>query len=283
MSYNPLVADILVAGAAAQTAIVNNILTTSSGTTASDTLGYKSFSVQVTSTGTGGTFIFEGSNDNTNFQSIPVYNQALLTSTPLIAAIGATASQVVYVGACSTRYLRLRIATTITGGSIAANTTYRQSNLVNTVQNVAQATAADLAVTATIASGTVTTVATVTALTAFNGVATTNGQTLGTQISPTTPAGLSIKGTAGRLYWLHVGNPNATAVFVKIFNVAAPTLGTTSATLNINIPGTSSVSVAIPSTGLFFSTAIVLAVTGGASLTDNTTIAAGAEVNYSFI
>ncbi|MGA4923370.1 hypothetical protein, partial [Bacillus subtilis] len=80
----------------AQTAIVNNILTAASGTAATDVLGYRSASVQVVSTGTGGTFIFEGSNDNTNFQTIPVYSQLILTGTPIVAAITPTSSQLIY-------------------------------------------------------------------------------------------------------------------------------------------------------------------------------------------
>ena len=137
-------ADLYVTGQATQTATVNNILTATAGTAATDLLGYHSVSVQVTSTGTGGTFIFEGSNDNTNFQTIPVWNQLVLTGTPITAAITASASQLVYVFPVTTRYARLRIATTITGGSIQAFSKYSQTAWTPGIFQVAQATSGNL-------------------------------------------------------------------------------------------------------------------------------------------
>ena len=147
--------DLYVTGAAAQTATVNNILTTTSGTAATDASNYKALSVQVVSTGTGGTFIFEGSNDNVNFQSIPVYNQLILTGTPITTAITASASQFIYTLPLHFRYVRLRIATAITGGSIQAFSRFTQHAWSPSVFDVAQATAANLNVTATLASTTV--------------------------------------------------------------------------------------------------------------------------------
>jgi hypothetical protein len=161
---NENVQDLYVIGQSAQTATVNNILTTTAGAAATDTTGYRSFAIQVVSTGTGGTFIFEGSNDNVNFQAIPVFNQALVAGAPIVAAITATASQIIYIGAAVFRYVRLRIATTITGGSVQAFSTFSQAEAGFTSQIVAQSTAANLQTTATIASGTVTTVSTVTAV-----------------------------------------------------------------------------------------------------------------------
>lgn len=144
--------DLYVTGQSAQTATVNNILTVASGATATDLIGYRSFAVQVVSTGSGGTFIFEGSNDGTNFQAIPVFNQALAIPVPIVTAITASASQLIYVGGSIFRYIRLRIATTITGGNIQAFSKFSQSDLSVTQQIVAQGTAANLNVTALLAS-----------------------------------------------------------------------------------------------------------------------------------
>lgn len=157
--------DLTVTGASAQTATVNNILTATSGTAATFVGGLHSASVQVTSTGTGGTYIFEGSNDNVNFQTIPVYNQLILTGTPITAAITASASQIVYTFPIQTNYIRLRIATAITGGSIQSFSRFSQAAWSPTVVQIANATAANANVQATIASGTVTTVSTVSAVT----------------------------------------------------------------------------------------------------------------------
>ena len=152
--------DMYITGQSTQTATVNNILPATSGTAATDTIGYHSASVQVTSTGTGGTFIFEGSNDNVNFQAIPIYSQLILTGTPITAAITASASQLIYTFPLPMRYVRLRIATTITGGSIQAFTRLSQTSWTPAITQVAQATSGNLNVT--VGSGTVTTVSTVT-------------------------------------------------------------------------------------------------------------------------
>ena len=154
---NENVQDMYVIGQAAQTALVNNILTVAAGAAATDGTGYRSFSVQVVSTGTAGTFIFEGCNDNVNFQTIPVYGQLIATGTPITAAITATATQLIYTGPQTTRYIRLRIATAITGGSIQAFTKMSQTPWSPAFFQATQATASNLQTTATIASGTITT------------------------------------------------------------------------------------------------------------------------------
>ncbi len=145
--------DLLFTGQSAQTATVNNIIPATSSANATDAANYRSASVQIISTGTGGTFIFEGSNDNSNFQSIPVYSQLILTGTPITAAITPIASQLVYTFPIQTRYIRVRIATTITGGSIQAFTRLSQASWFPAIVQVAQATAGNL--NATIATPTV--------------------------------------------------------------------------------------------------------------------------------
>lgn len=111
---------VAVTGAAAQTATVNNILEAASGSTGTSTVGYNFGSVQVVSTGTAGTYIFEFANADGNYQTMPVWNNAILTGTPITAAITATNSKIIYYFPITTNFIRLRIATTITGGSIQA-------------------------------------------------------------------------------------------------------------------------------------------------------------------
>jgi hypothetical protein len=205
---NEDIQDQFITGQSTQTATVNNILTTASGTAATDTMigtsgvSYRSFSVQVTSTGTAGTFIFEGSNDNVNFQPIPVVNQALLTSTPLIAAITASSSQIVYAGPIFTRYIRLRIATTITGGSIQAFARLSMTPYTPQVQNVAQATAANLNVT--VGSGTVTTVSTVSSVTASNNANPTLVADIASGAIATTTTSATITPSTGIAYQVNI-------------------------------------------------------------------------------
>lgn len=153
---NTVEAALMVTGQAAQTAVVNNILTTTSGTAATDLQNYRTATVQVVSTGTGGTFIFEQSNDNVNFIALPVFNAALVTGVPITAAITATASQIIYTFPVRARYVRLRIATTITGGSIQAHSRFSTEPWTATAQLVASNVAANNLVTATVASTTLT-------------------------------------------------------------------------------------------------------------------------------
>ena len=152
LSYNRLtnawdrmeLQDRYLTGQATQTAIVNNILTSPSGATPTDVIAYRAFAIQVVSTGTSGTYIFEGSNNGTNFQPIPVFNQALAVPVPIVTAITATVSQIIYVGATMFRYVRLRIATTVAGGSIQAFTTLTQTSFSIGQTVVGQGTAANL-------------------------------------------------------------------------------------------------------------------------------------------
>lgn len=153
--------DLFVTGQAAQSTAVNNILLVNSGAGSTDASGYRSASVQITSTATAGTLIFEGSNDNVNFQTIPVYNQLTLTGTPIAAGISATASQIIYTFPIQARYIRLRISSSLTGGSVQAFTRLSQAAWSPTITQVGQNTNSNLNVSATIASGTVTTVSTV--------------------------------------------------------------------------------------------------------------------------
>ena len=284
--------DLFITGQAAQTALVNNIIPATAGATATDASGYRSGTVQLIApagTYTTGAVIFEGSNDNINFQTVPVYSQLITTGTPIVAAITlVTTTPLIYSFPINFRYIRVRISTAISGASaqVQAFTRLSQAAWTPAVFQVAQNTAASLATTATIASGTVTTVSTVTSVTAvaaLNSVATTNGLSIGTVVTTATPATNSIKATAGRLHHISIGNPNASAVYLKIWNVAAPTLGTTAANMNYLIPATSQTTIPINDVGLYFSTAIVVAVTGGISLTDNTAISAGCAVSYSWI
>lgn len=142
------VTDLAVTGQAAQTAIVNNILPAASGASPTDLIGYRSANVQVISTASGGTFIFEGSNDGTNFVAVPVFNQAIITGVPIVAAITATSSNLIYTLPVMFRYLRLRIVTTITGGSIQAVSKFSQQAFSPGIVQVAQSNAGNLLTTA---------------------------------------------------------------------------------------------------------------------------------------
>jgi hypothetical protein len=136
-----------VIGQASQTAVVNNILTAVAGTAATDALAYNSGTTTIVSTGTGGTFIFEGSNDNINFEAMPIKRSGLSTGSITTSAITASASQFTYEYSIKYRYIRCRIVTAITGGSIQAFTRLSLTPFAPDVVRVGNSIAADMNVT----------------------------------------------------------------------------------------------------------------------------------------
>ena len=144
------ISDVFFSGTS-QSVSQNNII---SGTTlATDCLGFRSFSAQLVCTATAGTMFFEGSNDNISFQSIPVFNQNSLNGTSFTTAITASLSNFIYTGSLPFRYLRIRIASSLTGGTVTAHVKLSPIAFVPTVMSVAQNASANLNCTVT---GTVT-------------------------------------------------------------------------------------------------------------------------------
>ena len=144
---NEQVQDLYFTGQAAQTATIQNIISTSASVNATDVTGFSSGSIQIVSTGTGGTFIFEGANDtptSANYVTIPVWNSTIQTGTPTTAAITASVSSILYIFPVNYRYIRVRIATTITGGSIQAFTTIKKANFTGSSLQISQSSTANL-------------------------------------------------------------------------------------------------------------------------------------------
>ena len=261
---------LILVGQAAQTATVNNILTTTAGTAAIDVSGYRAASVQVASTGTAGTFIFEQSNDNVNWVALPVFNAALVTGVPITAAITATASSIIYSFPIRSVYLRLRIASTITGGSIRAFTRLSSDSWTASAQLVASNTAANLNATV---SGTVTAnQGTLTAPTAniLNSAATTNGTV--------------VKASAGTIYGFTINNNGAAVAYFKLHNSTTITVGTTAVAAWFKVPAGDSININYGATGHRHATGICYSITGAVGDTDTTAVAAGqVKVNLSYI
>ena len=162
--------DLLYTGQAAQTATVNNIIPATAGANATNAQGFRSATIQINSSGTAGGYIFEGSNDNTNFFALTAYNATVLTGTPITAAVVPTAANILYILPITTQYIRVRISTAVTGGSIQAYTRLSQATWTPPVFQVAQATGADLnaAIYSLPTLAAVTTVSTVSSVTSGN-------------------------------------------------------------------------------------------------------------------
>jgi len=146
--------DLTIVGQSGQTAIVNNILATTAGINATDITGYRSCYIQVNSTATAGTYIFEVSNDNVNFIVQPVMLVSLLNGQLTNVALTASAVNVMYAFTAMGRYIRLRIISTITGGVIQAISRFCQNSFTPHVYSIAQNNATNLAVNASQWGGT---------------------------------------------------------------------------------------------------------------------------------
>lgn len=267
---------LVLAGASAQTATVNNILTPVSGSAPINVGGYRSASVQVVSTATGGGYIFEQSNDGSNWVALPVFNAALVTSVPITAAVTPTASAIIYTIPLRCLFFRLRISTALTGGSVRAFSRISTDSWTGASQLVASNTAANLnanvsgTVTATVTGGTVVGVAPATTNAILSSAATTNGTVA--------------KASAGTIYGLTASNTGAAVAFVKLHNSTTITVGTTAVALTVPIPAGGVVSVAWGAQGMRYSAGICYSITNLSADNDTTAVAAGqVKVNLSYI
>lgn len=272
---------LVLTGAAAQTAVVNNILLPTSGTAGLGVSGYRSASVQVVSTATGGTFIFEQSNDGTNWIALPVFNAALVTGVPITAAITPTASQIIYTFPLRCNFVRLRIATLLTGGSIQAFSRISSDPWTPTVALVASNTAANLNATV---SGTVTANIGTGALAAgtnaigdvgiqYRANATGAATTLKFAAAATVNNALVLTGARRLLGWT-LTNTTASFKYFRFYNKAtAPTSGE-SPTFMVGIPANSTVASPPIVGGIAMSLGLGIACTGAVADTDATVTAA---------
>ena len=110
--------DYTITGPSGVTASGRNIIT--NGANSNDLNGYRYFSIQIVCSATAVTFIFETSNDDTNWQPLSVSNQSLTTGVIITSAITATVSSFIYIGTLTGRYIRIRVVSTLTGGSAQA-------------------------------------------------------------------------------------------------------------------------------------------------------------------
>jgi hypothetical protein len=210
-------------------------------------------SIQCTSMGTTGVITPEWSNDNTTWvgaqiistatgSAVTTFTSALLLNTPVYA-----------------RYFRLRLSTATTAGT----TTLQVQAFDFFASPSTQATS--LAALPALAAGTA----------AIGDVGiqyranATGAATSVSVLSPATPAAATIKGSAGRLIGFYLQNSAAALRSVKVFNATAPTLGSTSAAFEIDVPASGMAQLHFEG-GVAFTTAMTYSVTSAKGLTDNT-------------
>ena len=236
-----------------------------------DTLGYNS--IEFTTQAFNGSVL--ASNDNITYSTIGGMTN------PGLWATGLSVANTNYIFPCQGRYIKLT-STTVGAVSYTLRTVPFMGNNVAAIGGAAVSSAvAQLGINLAQIGGTAS--AGTAGYIGIGSAATSNGQTLGTLVAPLTVAATVVKATAGKLYFMSVGNPQASAVYLKLYNAASVTLGTTSPALNIMIPASGTFNLDINDTGLFFSTGICFAVTGGQALLDSTALTTASVVNYAFI
>jgi hypothetical protein len=214
-----------------------------------------------------GTLTFEVSQNASNWQ-LPVglphsgVNQNPVSST--------TSPGAWIVDVAGWKYFRVRMSAYTTGGT---NVLISTSNSASINRSLSSGQASQ---PVTLASTTVTSISAGTNLLGDFGLqvrANATGAGNATTLNcPATPVGQSIKATAGRILGIYVNNSSATLRWMKVFNTASVTMGTTSAVLDIPIPPSNNTQfIAFPA-GIGASTAIVLAITGAKGLTNNTAV-----------
>ena len=116
-----------------------------------------------------------------------------------------------------------------------------------------------------------------------SGTLTSAGTTTNTPGTPTTSLinsaattnATSIKNTTGTVWGIMCSNTNASARYVKFYNLAvAPTVGTSVPAITITVPAGGTVNIACGSNGFRFTTGIALAITAAMADSDTTAVAA---------
>jgi hypothetical protein len=264
--------------------------TTAQAVGTTDVSNYRWVSVQTTSQGTSSTITFQGSNDNTNWTSIPLIT---VGSSGKIAVTSVTGTGMLH-GPLAFRYFRLNVT------GISAGTT------AGTIQFFANPAAIQPpATTTTIGDATAGPAVPLDAVVnlGFNGstwdrlrtvgtgilstapvAATTTGYTPGKLVSAASTNGTNIKASAGTLGYISASNINAAARYLKIYDKAsAPTVGTDTPIATFLLPAGAMTSIALPPQGIKCTAGIGIALTTGIADNDTGAVSAAEHVvNYGY-
>lgn len=210
-------------------------------------------SIQCTSMGTTGVITPEWSNDNVTW----VTSQTVSSATG--AAITTFTAAILATTAVYARYFRLRLSTATTGGTTTLSVQQFDFFGSPTTQATSITTLPSLAVGSNLIGD---------VGIQYRALGSGAASFVSVQ-SPATPAVATIKASATRLIGYYLQNSATTLRSVKIFNATAPTLGTTAASFEIDIPA-NGISQLHFEGGLSFLTASTYSVTSAKGLTDNT-------------
>jgi hypothetical protein len=271
--------DVTVTGPAAQSALNNDLLTGNANGWL-DASAYQSGSIQIIGGAgiTAGQVIFEQTNDTTlapagvPLRAVEISSVAL---NPNVAAIAIAASTArLFKIVISARFIRVRISTAFTGGTVQAVAVLSQRPTSFSTINVQQAAAANLLTSASIS-------AIAAGITAIGDVgvqyrATATGALSRSHLVAAASANPTVaKAAAGRLISYRISNTTASWRYVKLHNQAtAPTAGA-GVVETIGVPPNSTVAASAGDGGVGFSAGIAFTTVTGAADSDATAVAAG--------
>jgi hypothetical protein len=112
------ISDKTIIGQGSQTALNNNIVLDTAGTGSTDCFNYRSIHLQIipaSGTVTAGAITFEGSNDNTNFVAVSLYDASSVNTMPVSTYTLVASTNRYFSGPLYFRYFRARISTGVTG------------------------------------------------------------------------------------------------------------------------------------------------------------------------
>lgn len=253
--------DVLITGQSGQSSSNNNIMLAAAGTGAIDTMAlssggpsYVSFCTQVIASSgiSAGAVAFEASNDGTNWFSLPVTEDSNMLAQVRVGPVTISAStNRWFTGRIPTRYVRCRISTAFSGGTVAAITRFSTADILPRARVVNEL---------------------------YPG--------FGYTYSAVTTAGLnaaSARTSAGNLLELTVSNPTATPIFVKVYDKASsPTVGTDVPVLTIPVDANSVKTFEFGFYGKRFANGIAFAATGAIAATDTTNSVAGVQIHATY-
>ena len=177
-------------------ALGNNIFQQSVSANSTDAQGFKTGSVQIVTSATTGALIFEHSNDNINFQSMPVFRADSASPNVIVGAFTPVASSFIYHFPIKARYIRCRISTVLNQNA-QAYLRLSQESWSPIVNQVINSTAANLNATV---SGSLTSVGTVTTVSGVTTVSSVTSSGLASaQVTDITSAAIAVTSTSANI------------------------------------------------------------------------------------
>ena len=237
-----------------------NLTLTPNGTTSSafSTVGYGSIIASVTNAGSGLGFFCQQSIDGTNFYTVTANSYISIVSSATNGQIGSTGLYAIPICGTSARFF-LNSGTTVTFSVVLVkdklplHTNAQVSNTVVTSTSMAPATNAGHSTHHTAISA------------------------AGTNLT-------QIKVNNGNIGFFNLSNTTSSFKYIKLYNASgSPVVGTTTPTLNVAIPPSSTIGIDCGWAGIRFANGIWYAITGGQAALDTTSVAAGdVMVNISY-